>query len=266
MRRIVHLSDIHFGRDRADLETPLLAAINAMAADLVVISGDFTQRARESQFRRARTFLDRIAAPTLCVPGNHDTPLDNLFVRLLTPWARYRRHIDEDLEPAHIDAEVAVIGVNTVNPYVWQRGRIARKTVRRVCDAFRAGHDGRFHVVALHHPLEHGPEETKSLTKGAGKALDRLGACGADIVLSGHLHTWRAEPFARKIGRDSFLQVQAGTGLSSRVRGEDNDFNLLILDGDRVEIHRHTAPEGHSAFALHTTARFRRTAEGWQAE
>ncbi|KKL56821.1 hypothetical protein LCGC14_2241560, partial [marine sediment metagenome] len=82
MRRILHLSDLHFGRIRTDLVDPLLSSIHQLRPDLVVLSGDLTQRARRRQFADARAFLDRIEAPTLTVPGNHDVPLDNLFVRL----------------------------------------------------------------------------------------------------------------------------------------------------------------------------------------
>ena len=53
MKRILHLSDLHYGRAREDLEEPLLEVIDRLRPDLVVISGDFTQRARRGQFARA---------------------------------------------------------------------------------------------------------------------------------------------------------------------------------------------------------------------
>ena len=100
MRRILHVSDLHFGRDRPEL---LQAADRRRSTGWrrisVAISGDFTQRARLGQFRAARAFLSMLEPPSIAVPGNHDTPLDNLFVRLLTPWDRYRHYIDRNLEP-----------------------------------------------------------------------------------------------------------------------------------------------------------------------
>ena len=265
MRRIVHISDVHFGRDREELLDPLVAEVNAIAPDLIVVSGDLTQRARHQQFRRARAFLDRFDAPWLAVPGNHDTPLDNLAVRLLWPWARYRRWIARDLEPVHEDEAVVVVGVNTVNPLGWQRGRIARKAVRRVCSAFAPTRGRRVRIVVVHHPLEHAPGERKELMRGAEAALDALADCGADIVLSGHLHSWRAEPFAKREGRTAVLQVQAGTGLSSRLRGEQNDFNLLEVEARTVTIQRYAADEGEGGFHPAERRRFQLGTAGWAA-
>ena len=261
MRRILHVSDLHFGRDRPELLRPLIDVINGLAPDLVAISGDFTQRARLGQFRAARAFLSRIEPLTLAVPGNHDTPLDNFFVRLLTPWRRYRRYIDRNLEPGWEDDEVAVIGVNTVNHWSWQRGRIGRHTVRRVCGAFEGNRGRRMHIAMLHHPLEHGPEVDKRLMRGARGALRRIGECGADIVLSGHLHTSHARPFS---AHEGVLFVQAGTGLSTRVRGQPNDFNLLKIDGRSVEVDQYAADRGETAFRRTQSAGFEKADGAWR--
>ncbi len=260
-RRILHISDLHFGRDRPELLDPLISAINAMAPDLVAISGDFTQRARHSQYEAARDFLDRLVPPILAVPGNHDTPLDNLWVRLLRPWSRYRRYIDSEIEPRFDDDEIALVGVNTVNHWSWQRGKIGRHTVARVCDAFEGHKARRMHIAMLHHPLEHLPEVEKRLMRGARNALAQLGECGADMVLSGHLHTWRAEPFADESG---VLLVQAGTGLSTRHRDEPNDFNLLTIEGRAVTIERFIAPFGETTFTPAATARWDKSGGDWR--
>src|SRR6188474_1283976 len=113
MRTIVHLSDLHFGRLDERIIPPLLDQIDRLAPDLVAISGDLTQRARRRQFEHARAFLNRMPYPRLVVPGNHDVPLFNLAARLLDPFGGYRRHISPDLEPAHIDREMAVVGLNS---------------------------------------------------------------------------------------------------------------------------------------------------------
>lgn len=261
-RRVLHVSDLHFGRDRPELLRPLIEAINEIGPDLVAVSGDFTQRARLGQFRAARAFLERLDPPWLAVPGNHDTPLDNLAVRLATPWRRYRRYVATDLEPVWSDDAMVVAGVNTVNPWSWQRGRIGRRAMRRVRDAFEGGHEGRARIVVLHHPLEHGPEVDKRLMRGAADALRALGACGADIVLSGHLHSWHARPFA---GQGGVLFVQAGTGLSTRVRGEPNDFNLLTVDGSRVTVDRWAAGDGSTRFERVQGTAFEKRGGGWTA-
>ena len=238
MTRIVHLSDLHFGRVRADLTRPLLAAIDELKPELVVISGDFTQRARSSQFRAAKAFLERLTAPWLAVPGNHDTPLDNLWIRFTRPWSRYRKYVAEDLEPCWQDDTTRVIGINTVNPFYWQRGLFAGHARRRVATMLGDVKDSHIGIAVMHHPLEHAPTVDKQLMKGSRKALAALSEAGADVALSGHLHTATAAPFEAAPG---LLFVQAGTGLSTRVRGEDNSFNLLELSARQVTVERFAA-------------------------
>jgi len=258
MRRVVHLSDLHFGRANAALETPLLETLHALGPDLVAISGDFTQRARVAQFEHAADFVARIGPPVLSVPGNHDTPLDNLWVRMMRPWARYRAAIHRNLEPTFEDDEMIVVGVNTVNRFAWQRGRISSHTVNRVCKAFADAGD-RARIVVLHHPLEHLPEVEKRLMKGARAAVAQLADCGADVVLSGHLHNSRIAPHTSSPG---LLLAQAGTGLSDRVRGERNTFNLLTITRGEITVATYAADD-NLRFHPATETTYRRGEDGW---
>src|SRR4051812_8508391 len=113
MRRIVHLSDLHFGRVDDRLPRALLDAVGAASPDLVVISGDMTQRARVEEFEAARAFLAELPQPQLVVPGNHDIPLYDVFRRTLRPLNRFRRYISSDIEPGYFDGEIAVAGIST---------------------------------------------------------------------------------------------------------------------------------------------------------
>ena len=85
MRVLVHLSDLHFGRIDRALLSPLARRVLALRPDLVVVSGDLTQRAKSAEFRDARRFLDTLPAPLLVVPGNHDIPYYNVFQRFFQP-------------------------------------------------------------------------------------------------------------------------------------------------------------------------------------
>ena len=107
MRTVVHLSDLHFGRVDPGMIEPLVTTVKALQPDLVAISGDLTQRAREREFREARTFLARLPSPQIVVPGNHDLPLHNVFKRFVDPLRLYRRCITDNLEPFYADEEIA---------------------------------------------------------------------------------------------------------------------------------------------------------------
>src|SRR5688572_24905573 len=111
MRTILHLSDLHFGAVDEPLMGPLIGVAADLKPDLLVVSVDLTQRARKSQFRKTRAFLDTMPYPQLVVPGNHDVPLRLPWKRFIKPFANYRRFISQETEPVYINDEMAVIGV-----------------------------------------------------------------------------------------------------------------------------------------------------------
>src|SRR5690349_10645052 len=116
MTRIVHLSDLHFGAHDDRLVAAVEHQVDELKPDLVVISGDFTQRARTEQFREACRFLERLreqGRDVLGVPGNHDVPLYDVLRRFFSPLTRYKRYIDETLCPLHELPGVTVLGINT---------------------------------------------------------------------------------------------------------------------------------------------------------
>lgn len=264
LKRLLHLSDLHFGRVRPELLDPLIAQVNDLAPDLVAISGDLTQRARDWQFMRAREMMDRIEPPCLVVPGNHDTPLDRPLERLFLPWRRYRKWITGDLCPEVHEPGWSVIGLNSVNPLSWQRGRYSSALLRRVRDGFADTPDSDVRIVVAHHPVDHRPQDEKRLTRGAEKARVALAEAGTDILLTGHLHSWRVDVFGKGPGDPAVLQVHAGTVLSSRLRGEENDFNLLTVGDGQVQVDRYANRSDDSGYDRVRSARFRRNASGWE--
>lgn len=264
MTRLVHLSDLHFGRDNEALVDPLLDAIAAANPTMVALSGDLTQRARETQFARARAFLDRIAAPVVVVPGNHDVPLDNLFQRFLTPFRRYHAAITRDMEPRWENDEVTVLGLNSVNPYAWQSGRVGRRALRAVRAAFAHPDLRRTRIVVMHHPLTLPPGSGKRPVRGARHATAQLASAGADLVLCGHLHGWRAELIHDDGTGAEAILAQVGTGLSTRLRGEVNDFNVIDIRAEGLSITRHAA-EDDMTFKGGAPHHFRRSGPHWEA-
>lgn len=228
--RLMHLSDLHFGRVNPALIEPLLQVVQDQAPDLVAISGDLTQRARGEQFAEARAFLDRLPVPWLAVPGNHDIPLDRPFHRFLRPFGAYRRAITSDLAPVADLPGLSVLGLNTATPRHWQAGRIGPGRFVALLARIRAAKArGQRVAVVAHHPFSQPPGTGKQLMDGASRALEALAAAGTDLLLTGHLHHWAVEGLAGPEGGARLVQVQVGTSLSTRERGEPNDFALIEI-------------------------------------
>ena len=261
MSRVIHLSDLHFGKDRPDLLEPLISCVNDVSPDLVVISGDLTQRAREGQFKEARDFIDRISAKVLSVPGNHDVSLHRPFRRFFWPWRSYRKWIDQDLTPNFENDEMIVVGINSVDRFSWQTGRLTAERINHACDAMDGAPASKARVLVVHHPLEHPAETNKKPIPGAEDALERLLSCGANLILSGHLHTWHAGNFTIESGTTTAVQLHAGTSLSSRVRGEPNDFNVIDISGDRIAIERLSYNEETQWFETTEARQFNRASD-----
>ena len=267
MRTLLHLSDLHFGRiDPATLE-PLLATAKEIRPDVVLVSGDLTQRARRRQFREARDFLSALPQPQVVVPGNHDVPLYNVALRFADPLANYRRYITDDLEPFFRDDEIAVAGINTARSLTFKGGRINERQVARVRERLCALPEQVARVIVTHHPfdLPEGHLET-DLVGRARMAMEAFVACGADVIASGHLHVAHTGHTAirYKLPGRSALVVQAGTATSTRERGEPTSFNVLAIERARISVERRVWRAADGAFVPGAREVFNRTDEGWQ--
>lgn len=241
MTRIAHLTDLHFGFHRADLVEPLLERLNAAQADLVVVTGDVTHRARGDQYAQAAAFLAQIHAPLMVIPGNHDVPLYNLAVRFLSPWCGFRRAMGGDLSPTRQVGPARVLSLNSVDPFAVQRGVIRDGEIRRLEGSLDPQ---AMNIVALHHPLEHLAQVDKELSRRAPEALARLERAGAQVVLSGHLHVWATGAMLDQTAHPGVLQVQGGTALCGRLSDRQNEFAVLQTEGPLLTIERHIAPMG----------------------
>jgi 3',5'-cyclic AMP phosphodiesterase CpdA len=264
MRRIVHISDLHFGTELPDVAEGLLRDIARQPAHLLAVSGDLTQRARRGQYKAAKAYLDRIDLPKIIVPGNHDIPLYNVAARFGWSLANYRSYITSDLCPKFQDEELAVAGVNTARPNRWKDGRISKEQIEELWAYFHAQPATKFKVLVAHHPfIPPTHETTATLVDGAKAALGMLETCGCHLILAGHLHlayTGDVRPHHVEIKR-SILVAQAGTAISHRRRDEPNAYNLITVDGDllRIEVRSWNGNE----FAAKGADEFRQTEVGW---
>jgi 3',5'-cyclic AMP phosphodiesterase CpdA len=264
VRVVAHLSDLHFGRTDPATLPALANAIAAARPDVVVVSGDLTQRARRSEFAQARQFLETLPRPQIVVPGNHDVPLYDVLSRWLLPLDRFRRYISSDLAPFYADDEIAILGINSARSWTFKNGRVNRDQVARGCARLGLSGEQVTRIVVTHHPYDvPGAGAGGTLVGRARMAMAGFAKCRVDMILSGHLHVGHVGHSAAryKIPRHSALLVHSGTTTSSRRRSESNSFNLIAIDRPHVRIDRLTWDE--AAFALSATEHFELTQDGW---
>jgi 3',5'-cyclic AMP phosphodiesterase CpdA len=242
MARLVHLSDLHFGAHDEELVEAVEHSIDALKPDLVVVSGDFTQRARTEQFKEACSFLERLrdsGHEVLGVPGNHDVPLYDVLRRFLSPLTRYRRFIDETLCPFIEVPGVAVLGINTARSLTFKDGRVSEEQVEFIRETFSRTDPEAMRVLVTHHPLfalTVGDEVTPAIGRQE-LALDAVEAAGVDMLLAGHNHHASSHDASELVTRSGgALVVQAGTATSTRVREQQQSFNTIDIDNGRVTV------------------------------
>lgn len=227
MSRVLHISDTHFGTEQPAVLEALVSLAGRLRPDLVVLSGDITQRARRAQFRAARVFCERLGAPLLAVPGNHDIPLFDLWRRLRRPYANYAAAFGEDLQPVHCTADLMVVGVNTTRPARHKNGEVSPEQIERVARMLAQAAPAQLRAVVVHQPVAvTRAEDRTNLLRGCDAALARWAQAGADLVMGGHIHL----PYVLALPglARPMWAVQAGTAVSSRVReGLPNSVHVL---------------------------------------
>jgi 3',5'-cyclic AMP phosphodiesterase CpdA len=236
VRVIAQISDLHFGRHEPEVVSALASDLNGRTPDLVVVSGDLTQRARSEEFLEARRFLDGIDPPKLVVPGNHDIPLYGLHRRLFAPFAKFDLAITPGALPGACfrDDQIAVLGINTARRFPGKNGRVSHEQMAEIRRVFCSMPSEIFKILATHHPLaSSGPIGDIKLAGRSRLALRAVSDSGGRLVLSGHYHSAASSglPVQAAAG-NAVLVVHAGTATSNRLRGDEgNTYNLIRVDG-----------------------------------
>ena len=235
---------------------------------VIAVSGDLTQRARRRQFQQAAAFLSRLPFPKVIVPGNHDVPLFNVAARFLDPLGGFRRWISRDIEPAYVDDEVAVVGLNSARGLITGgRGRLNAAQIEAAAARLRVLPAAPIKVIVTHHPFDlPAGHDADHLVGRASIAMRAFAEAGADLFLAGHLHVSHVGHTADRyrIAGHSALVVQAGT-LSTRGRGELNTFNVLRIGRPEMAIERYSWQTGSRTFDQSFAGTFRHTPQGWTA-
>ncbi len=268
MARLIHLSDLHFGAHDPRLVDAVEQRVAEIGPDLVVISGDFTQRARTEQFQEACRFLERLrdaGQEIIAVPGNHDVPLYDVFRRFLSPLTRYMRYIDDTLCPLHEIPGATVLGINTARSLTFKDGRISREQMQFIRDTFERTDPNALRILVTHHPL-FALRVGDHLTPAVGRselALDAIGESGVDLLLAGHNHDASIHSARDLVTRAGpALVVQAGTATSTRVRDQQQSFNRIDIEGEAVTVA--VATWDGSEFVPQAAQRYERRDDHWR--
>lgn len=274
MARIAHLSDIHFGAHDPKIVAATETWLQQRRPDLIIISGDFTQRARIDQFRQASAYLNRLRAAgfrALVVPGNHDVPLYDVFTRFAAPLHRYKKYIAKDLFPWFENDEVAVLGINTARSLTIKDGRINHEQIAILQNRFSAVAPSKTRILVTHHPLYALPiAEGSKLSEAVGRHRDAIKAvckAGVHLALAGHFHRTYAESARKMVEKaGTVLVMQAGTATSTRLRNSElQSFNWIHAHrNDEVEL-QVIAWDG-SGFRRGNHERFMHDENGWTAQ
>lgn len=229
MTRIAQISDTHFGTEQPRVCAALRDTLLREGPDLVALTGDITQRARASQFRAARAFVDTLAPlPVLVLPGNHDIPLFDIVTRLAAPYRNFQRHFGANLAPLWQNERAAVLGFNSTHRLRHKNGVITPYDVEAMASRLAALPQA-FKIVALHHPVASATaEDVRNCARGKDAAITAWSAAGADLFLSGHIHL--AHCLAIGTAPHRVVAANAGTAVSRRRRrGMANSFNIVDL-------------------------------------
>jgi 3',5'-cyclic AMP phosphodiesterase CpdA len=186
--RILHVSDLHFGAgDDSILEQGLASLIERLAPELVIASGDLTNRGRRDQHELAAGFLRRLGPPVLAVPGNHDIPY-TFPARFTKTWVEFERQWGT-VEPEFIGEGAHVVGINSVRPWRHQSGGVSDEQLERATQKLRVASAHRLRVVVLHHQMVGAPWRTrKKPVARRTHVLGKLVECGAELIVGGHIH------------------------------------------------------------------------------
>ncbi len=234
--RIAHLSDIHYSKSWMFLHDSFqrcIDLVNEEAPDLVIVTGDITDYGLQREFQGVKKELERITAPCLMVPGNHDSRHEG--------YKKFEEHFGPRFfTEGH--GGYRFVGIDSSEPDI-DEGHVGREQMK-----WLAGQLTDRSIVFLHHHLVPVPYtgRERNVLVDAGEMLRLLDRHGVPLVLSGHKHV----PWLWNL--NGMVVSTAGT-VSCERTGAHQSYDLIELTDDMIHIDKINIATGE-----HTRHRVRR--------
>ena len=245
----------------------VLAAIRTVEPDHLAITGDMVNLASGAEILAATEWLRLAGTPenVTVVPGNHDAYVPGAYDRTMCAWHNFVRGDntpdvwDEDrrLFPAvRRRGQVALIGCSTAlaTPPFAASGFFGDKQAKALTEQLkRAGDEGLFRCVMIHHPPVRGATALHKRMIGISRFGEALEEAGAELVLHGHTHL---DTVYRLKGKTGSVPV---VGIASASQGPNGHnppagFNLFEIEGEagrwQVKRKRHALNRSGTAVTL----------------
>ncbi len=259
-----------------------LAQLDELDVDHIVISGDLTNLALESEFIAAAEVVSTIADATdrvTVVPGNHDyyTPGAVRAGRFEEHFAPFLKsdlpefQLDHGYPFCHLRGPVAFIGLNSgiATPWLFATGRVRDDELLATRELL--AHEeikSRFKVVVVHHPLfpdEHHRVYFNRRLINRADLLDVVRHGDVDVVMHGHNHVFSIVRVPKLGSPGTTFVCEAGStsmdgGGDERIAGRFNIYT--IEDGELQTVESHLFQGHESGFVPWHTEVFRHEVAG----
>lgn len=187
---------LHRGRKHdQDLFDRIVAHARDYAADRIVVTGDLTNLALDSEFELVRAKLRGAGLPVTVIPGNHDA-----YTRGSVRSRRFEQFMAEfmageraagDYPFVQRHGDVALVGVSTAiaSLPLFAVGEVGPAQLARLGAALAAlGRDGLARVVLIHHPVMPGVAGPRHGLNDREAFARVIAEHGAELILHGHEH------------------------------------------------------------------------------
>ncbi len=252
----------------------LLSDIRHHHPDHLMITGDLVNLATDIEIRLAGEWLESVGEPlaTTVVPGNHDAYVPGAHDKSVKRWYPFIAGDDSPKDWPDDDhvfptyrrrGPIAIIGCSTslATPPFSATGFFSSRQARETVELLKkAGEEGLFRVVLIHHPPIRGAAARHKRMIGIRRFNATMSMGGAELILHGHTH----------LDTVHFLKTHGGgqipvVGIASASQGPGGHkpraaYNLFTLTGEpgawNLICERHGLTETADAIGLDHTRLF----------